>query len=85
MLVRVGLCVAVVIGTIWTASPADAVMQCREGYYKSASGDCVHRPVCTPTPPPGAAAQCGDGCFTFSEEPSDENTCHGRQGVAKIF
>lgn len=85
MFVRVSLCTAVAVGTLWTASPADTVMQCREGYYKAASGHCVHRPVCAPAPPPGATAECGDGCFTFSEDPTDDDTCHGRQGVMKIF
>jgi hypothetical protein len=72
---------AVAVGTVWTASPANAVMQCSKGFYKAASGDCVHRPVCTPSPPPGATAECADGCFTFSEDPTNDDTCHGRGGV----
>ena len=62
---------ATAVGTIWAASPANAVVQCSKGFYKAASGDCVHRPVCTPAPPPGATAECADGCFTFSEDPTD--------------
>lgn len=72
---------AVAVCMAWTASPANAVMQCSKGFYKAASGDCVHRPVCTPPAPPGATAECADGCFTFSEDPTDDDTCHGRGGV----
>jgi Protein of unknown function (DUF3761) len=74
---------AVAIGGIsWTAPPTSAAMQCREGYYKAASGDCVHRPVCgVSSPPPGATAQCADGCYTFSENPDEDYTCHGHGGV----
>jgi hypothetical protein len=86
LFVRLSLCSAVTLGAIWTASPANAVMQCSKDYYRAASGHCVHKPVCTPAPPPGATAQCADGCFTFSEDPTDDDTCHGpRGGVAKIF
>jgi hypothetical protein len=85
MFVRVTLCAAIAIGTIWTASPANAVMQCSKGYYKAASGDCVHHPVCTSAPPPGATAQCADGCYSFSEDPSEDDTCHGRGGVARAL
>jgi hypothetical protein len=75
--------VAIAFGGVWTASPSDAVMQCSEGYYKAASGDCVHRPICgVSTAPPGATAQCADGCYTFSEEPSGDYTCRGHGGVA---
>jgi Protein of unknown function (DUF3761) len=76
---------AIAIGTSWAASPAYAVMQCSKGFYKAASGDCVHRPVCTPAPPPDATAECADGCFTFSEDPTDDDTCHGRGGVKRVF
>lgn len=77
---------AIAIGNIWTTSPADAAMQCREGYYKAASGDCVHRAVCgVPSAPPGATAQCADGCYTFSEHPDDDYTCHGHGSVKQTF
>jgi len=77
--------VAVASAAIGSASPANAGMQCSEGYYKAASGHCVHKPVCTPSPPPGATGQCVDGCFTFSEDPNDDDTCHGRGGLLKAF
>lgn len=60
-------------------------MQCPKDYYKAASGHCVHKPVCTPSPPPGATGQCADGCFTFSEDPNDDDTCHGHDGLLKAF
>lgn len=65
-------------GVIWTAPPTSAAMQRQKGYYKAASGNCVHRPVCNVTSrPPGATVQCPDGCWSFSEHPDDDNTCHG--------
>jgi Protein of unknown function (DUF3761) len=89
MLLRVATVTAIIgaFGTIGSASPwpAAAGMQCSKGYYKAASGDCVHKPVCTPSPPPGATGQCVDGCFTFSEDPNDDDTCHGRGGLQKSF
>jgi Protein of unknown function (DUF3761) len=63
------------------APPANSAMQCHKGYYKAASGDCVHLPVCGVTsPPPGATTQCPDGCYSFSEDPSDDYTCRGHTG-----
>ncbi len=49
---------------VWLASvpwPASADTSCHSGYYRAASGDCVHRPVCgVSSPPQGATAQqCG--------------------------
>ncbi|UQX10263.1 DUF3761 domain-containing protein [Candidatus Mycobacterium methanotrophicum] len=85
MLLRVATLVAVAIASavIGSTSPANAVMQCSKGYYKAASGDCVHRPVCgVPSPPPGATAKCADGCYTFSETLDGDSTCHGHGGVA---
>ncbi|MCV7381455.1 DUF3761 domain-containing protein [Mycobacterium alsense] len=74
------------IGTsmaIATAPPASA---CPSGYYKAASGDCVHRPVCgVATQPPGATALCNDGCWSFSENPSEDETCRGHQGTARVL
>jgi hypothetical protein len=72
---------AIVTSAIGFASPANA--RAASGYYRAASGDCVHRPVCNvPTQPPGATAQCADGCYSFSEHPDDSDTCHGHGGVA---
>jgi hypothetical protein len=34
---------------------------------------------------PGATAQCADGCYTFSENPTDDDTCHGRGGVKQYL
>jgi hypothetical protein len=87
MLLRVATVIAIIgaFGTIGSASPASAVMQCSKGYDKAASGDCVHKPVCAPSPPPGATGQCADGCFTFSEDPNADDTCHGRGGLQKAF
>ena len=80
MSIRVAVLIAVTVASavIGTASPANSAMQCSKGYYKAASGDCVHRPICNVTsPPPGATVQCPDGCYSFSENPSDDDTCHG--------
>ncbi|ORA09861.1 DUF3761 domain-containing protein [Mycobacterium arosiense] len=70
------------ITSIVRAAPASA---CSSGYYKAASGHCVHRPVCAPTPPPGATAECVDGCYSFSENPDEDDTCHGRGGVQRVL
>jgi len=86
MSVRIAAVIAAAVATLGTtaitlAPPASA---CPSGYYKAASGDCVHRPVCnSPTQPPGATAVCADGCYTFSEHPNDDYTCHGHGGVAQ--
>jgi hypothetical protein len=80
MPVRLAGFIAATIATIGTtaialAPPASA---CPSGYYKAASGDCVHRPICNvPTQPPGATIQCPDGCWSFSEHPNEDYTCHG--------
>jgi Protein of unknown function (DUF3761) len=84
MSVRIVAFIAATIATLGTtaivlASPANA---CPSGYYKAASGDCVHRPICgVSTQPPGATALCNDGCWSFSEHPGDDDTCHGHGGV----
>jgi Protein of unknown function (DUF3761) len=64
------------------APPANA---CPSGTYKAASGDCVKRPVCTATQPSDATAQCRDGCWSFSEDPYADDTCHGRGGVLRVL
>ena len=77
------IAVTVASAVVVTASSANAAMQCSKGYYKAASGDCVHRPVCgVSTPPPGATARCPDGCYTFSENPDEDYTCHGHNGAS---
>lgn len=83
MLLRVTLiAVTIAASSIGFASPSPA-NACRSGYYKAASGDCVHRPVCNvPTRPPDATVQCPDGCWSFSEHPDDDDTCHGHNRAA---
>ena len=67
------------------ASPK-SVQSCPTGYYKASSGDCVHRPICcVATQPPDATALCGDGCWSFSENPAEDETCHGHRGTAKVL
>jgi len=77
---------AIVIAAIGSASPAYA----RGGHgggghgggcYRAASGDCVERPTWAPSRPPGAAAPCVDGTWSFSEHRS--GACSGRGGVAR--
>lgn len=68
-----------------TAASALAVLPYRAGYHKASSGDCVQRPVHTPALPPGAAAQCTGGGYPLSEDSTDDDTCHGRGGVATIL
>jgi hypothetical protein len=29
--------------------------------------------------------QCPDGCYSFSEHPSDDDTCHGHRGVQQAL
>jgi Protein of unknown function (DUF3761) len=88
MSVRVAAIIAATIATLGTTAialspPASA---CPSGYYKAASGDCVHRPICGVTrQPPGATALCNDGCWSFSENPSEDETCRGHQGTAKVL
>jgi hypothetical protein len=75
----------VVTGGISVASPAEA-QSCPKGYYRAASGDCVHRPICgLTTQPPGATALCNDGCWSFSENPDADETCSSHQGTAKVL
>ncbi len=85
MSIRIAALITAVVATFGTtaialAPPASA---CPSGYYKAASGDCVHRPICgVTTQPPGSTAQCADGCWSFSENPNEDETCHGHGGVA---
>lgn len=53
---------------------------CKSGYYKNASGRCVHRPVKASKAPPGATAHCRDGTWSFSQHAS--GTCSHHGGVA---
>jgi len=86
MLVRLILCTVTGVGMIWTASPASAETSCHSGYYKAASGDCVHRPVCgVSSPPQGATAQCNDGCYSFSENSDMDETCTRHEGTKKVL
>lgn len=84
MIARLSLCAAVALGMIWMAPPAGAEMRCPDGYYKAASGDCVHRPVCGVTSPPqGATALCQDGCYSFSENADMDETCSRHGGTQR--
>jgi Protein of unknown function (DUF3761) len=87
MSVRIAGLIAAIIVTIATTSIAFApsASACSSGYYKAASGDCVHKPVCTATQPPDATALCGDGCWSFTEHPYDDDSCHGRGGVQRVL
>lgn len=72
-----------ITAAIASAPPASA---CPTGYYKAASDDCVHRPVCgVTTQPPGATALCNDGCWSFSENPGMDETCSSHKGTAKVL
>ncbi|BDB44835.1 MULTISPECIES: DUF3761 domain-containing protein [Mycobacterium] len=79
--------VAAFIGTAALAPPPQASAQsCSKGYYKAASGNCVHRPICgVSTQPDGATALCNDGCWSFSENPSEDDTCSGHGGAKKVL
>jgi Protein of unknown function (DUF3761) len=84
MFLRAVLIAAAAIAAIpiGSAPPANSVMECPQGYYRAASGDCVHRPVCgVPSPPAGATAKCADGCYSFSEHPYDDETCNRHGGA----
>jgi hypothetical protein len=50
---------------------------CNSGYYKNASGKCVHSPSSTPA---GATAKCRDGTYSYSQHASGTCSYHG--GVA---
>jgi hypothetical protein len=63
------------------SSPSPSGGSCPSGYYRNSSGHCVHRPVTTPSAPPGATAQCVDGTYSFSEHAS--GTCSHHGGVAR--
>jgi hypothetical protein len=86
MSVRVAALTAAVfasLGTTVAIASAPPASACPSGYYKAASGNCVHRPIChVPTQPPGATIQCPDGCWSFSEHPDDDYTCHGHNTPA---
>jgi Protein of unknown function (DUF3761) len=82
VLIAAAIAMAVGPTVIGSSSPA-SVQACSEDYYRAASGHCVHRPICgVPTQPPGGTALCADGCWSFSEHPDDDDTCHGHGGVA---
>lgn len=86
MIVRLVLSAAATLGMLWTASPAMAEARCPTGYYRAASGDCVHRPVCGVTSPPqGATALCNDGCYSFSENAYMDETCSRHQGTKEVI
>jgi hypothetical protein len=56
------------------------------GYYVNTAGHRVSRPcgdARTQEPPPGAAAVCRDGTFSYSEHPYARNTCSHHGGVQK--
>lgn len=82
-----GIVASAAIGTVGVpASPANAVTQCHSGYYKAASGDCVHRPVCgVISPPQDATALCNDGCYSFSENPDMDETCSRHGGAKQVL
>jgi Protein of unknown function (DUF3761) len=76
---------AIAMAAIGLPSPANA-QSCPEGYYRAASGHCVHLPVCGVTSPPaGATALCNDGCYSFSEHPYADETCSGHHGVNQVL
>jgi len=88
MSIRIAALVAATIATIATTSIALApsANACSSGFYKAKSGDCVHRPICgASTQPPGATALCGDGCWSFSENPTEDETCSGHQGTQRVL
>jgi hypothetical protein len=78
MSVRIAALVAAtlsILGTTAAIASVPPASACSSGYYKAASGDCVHRPVCgVSSPPPGVTARCADGCYTFSENPAEDDT-----------
>jgi len=51
---------------------------CKSGYYKNASGRCVHSPSSDPS---GATAKCRDGSYSYSQHAS--GTCSHHGGVAR--
>jgi Protein of unknown function (DUF3761) len=83
---------AIAMAAIGLPSPANA-QSCPEDYYRAASGDCVHRPVCWVTSRAEARAAagedptalCNDGCYSFSEEPYADETCSAHDGVYQVF
>jgi Protein of unknown function (DUF3761) len=86
MLFRATLIAAAIAMTaIGSASPANA-QSCPSGYYRAASGDCVHRPICgVTTQPSGATALCNDGCWSFSENADEDETCSRHGGTQKVL
>jgi hypothetical protein len=69
--------------TTQATAPATTSGACAADYYRNSSGVCVHRPVKTQNSPvpAGAAAQCRDGSYSFSQHRS--GTCSHHGGVAK--
>ncbi|WP_372494558.1 DUF3761 domain-containing protein [Mycobacterium colombiense] len=88
MSVRIVALIAAALATLGTTAIASAppASACPTGYYKASSGDCVHRPICgVATQPPDATALCNDGCWSFSENATEDDTCHGHQGTSKVL
>jgi hypothetical protein len=64
-----------------TFAAGQAGAQCASDQYLNSSGHCVHRSEFRSTQPPGAAAQCRDGTWSFSEH--HQGTCSHHGGVAR--
>jgi uncharacterized protein DUF3761 len=70
--------------TIAAAAPVRSAQEsssCDGDYYRNSDGNCVHRPAPAATAPPGAAARCNDGTYSFSQH--RQGTCSGHRGVAQ--
>lgn len=67
------------------AAPADArgpsSSACGADTYVNSRGNCVRRPIQSPTVPAGASAQCADGTYSFSQ--SRRGTCSHHGGVSR--
>lgn len=85
MRLRTAVLSTAIAATVLSPSPsptAHASPGCPDGPdYTASSGDCVSRPISSPTQPHGATAQCADGTWSFSEHPYSGGTCHGHGGV----
>jgi hypothetical protein len=64
-----------------TMAPPTTTTPCTNGTYVNSAGNTVCSPESSPTPPPGASAQCVDGTYSFSQ--SRSGTCSHHGGVAR--
>lgn len=79
--ITLGLLALASIASVTGIAEARAYSTCSRASYVNTRGHCVHRPMKAVRAPAGAAAQCRDGSYSFSE--SHRGTCSWHGGVSR--